>query len=273
MGAITGPAFEWHEGSTEALLLLGHPTGFCKEIWRPVVSELRQQGVGTRALAWDARGHGSAPPFDSEVDWWTFGHDLVDLIDRLSPSEPVVGIGHSMGGATMAMCDLIQPGLLAGMFLIEPVIIPPAFRRSGDVPLAVKAAKRRPTFPSRRAAATTYRSKPLFQSWHEDAFAGYLEGGLVPHPDGVALACPPKVESAVFAASTRIGLWERLPEVTAPARLVMSGNPGKLGPLLDGLAEQLPDARISYLEDQGHMVVMERPDLVAAGIADFLGEL
>ncbi len=272
-------ALEWHAGSDDALLLLGHATGFCKEVWRPLVAELREQGVGTTALAWDARGHGSAPPFESDVTWRTFANDLVDLIDELSPKAPIVGVGHSMGGAAMVMVDMMRPGLLSGMVLIEPVIIAPHLRGTGDEPLvddhplAVMAALRRPTFPSRQAAADSYRSKPLFTRWHEDAFSGYLEGGLVPHPEGVALACRPEVESAVFAASAETRIYERLDQLTAPIRLLISDFPGVLEAVMDALEGRLPNAKTSFLTGQSHMVVMERPDLVAAEIADFLSDL
>ena len=270
---MTGSTLEWHDGSCEALLLLGHATGFCKEVWRPVVTELRRQGVGATALAWDAKGHGSAPPLGSPVTWWTFGRDLVDLIDELSPTAPVVGVGHSMGGAATVMAEMIRPGLLSGMVLIEPVIIPPDFRTSGDHPLAMMAAMRRPTFPSRQAAAASYRSKPLFKRWHAGAFSAYLEGGLTPHADGVALACRPEVESAVFAASTETGLYGRLDELTAPIRLLISDYPGELEAVMDALEGRLPNTKTSFLMGQSHMVVMERPDLVATEIGDFLREL
>jgi len=267
---VTGSTLEWHPGSSDALLLLGHATGFCKEIWRPVVAELRKQGIDAAALAWDARGHGSSVPLDSPVTWWTFGRDLLDLIDELSPTAPVVGVGHSMGGAATVMAELIRPGLLAGMVLIEPVIIPRYLRSSREHPLATMAAKRRPTFPSREAAASSYRSKPLFSRWHEDAFSGYLEGGLVPHADGVVLACLPEAESAVFAASTETGLFERLDELTPPIRLLISDYPGELEAVMNALEGRLPNAETSFLLGQSHMVVMERPDLVAAEIADFI---
>ena len=266
-------ALEWHAGSGDALLLLGHATGFCKEVWRPVVAELRIQGIGATALAWDARGHGSAKPFNTPVTWWTFARDLVDLIDELTPAAPIVGIGHSMGGAAMVMVDMMRPGLLSGMVLIEPVVIPPHFRVPAEESLALKAAVRRPTFPCREAAAASYRSKPLFRRWHEDAFSGYLEGGLVPHAEGVALACRPEVESAVFAASTETVLYERLGELTAPIRLLISDYPGPLEAVMDALEGRLPNTKTSFLMGQSHMVVMERPDLVAAEIADFLGGL
>ena len=255
------------------MLLLAHATGFCKEVWRPVVAELRKRGVEAAAVAWDARGHGSAPPFESPVTWWTFARDLVDLIDELSPETLVLGVGHSMGGATMVMVDMMRPGLISSMVLIEPVIIPPHFRTTEDHPLAMMAAARRPTFPSRQAAAASYRSKPLFRRWHEDAFSGYLEGGLVPHADGVALACRPEVEAAVFAASTETGLFERLDELTPPIRLLMSDYPGELQAVMNALEGRLPNATTSFLMGESHMVVMERPDLVAAEIADIIGDL
>ena len=270
---MTGSRLEWHAGSSDALLLLGHATGFCKEVWRPVVAELRSQGVDATALAWDARGHGSARPFSSPVEWWTFARDLVELVDELSPAAPVVGVGHSMGGATMVMVDMMRPGLLSGMVLIEPVIIPPHFRVPAEDSLALKAALRRPTFPSREAAAESYRSKPLFRRWHEDAFSGYLDGGLVAHGDGVALACRPEVESAVFAASPDTALYGRLGELTAPIRLLITDYPGPLEAVMDALEGRLPNTKTSFLMGQSHMVVMERPDLVAAEIAEFLGEL
>ena len=266
-------ALERHAGSSDALLLLGHATGFCKEVWRPVVAELRDQGVSATALAWDARGHGSAPPFESAVTWWTFARDLVDLVDELSPAAPIVGVGHSMGGAAMVMVDMMRPGLLSGMVLIEPVIIPPHFRVPAESSLALTAAVRRPTFPSRDAAAESYRSNPLFRRWHEDAFYGYLEGGLVPHADGVALACHPEVESAVFAASTETVVYGRLDELSAPIKLLITDYPGPLEAVMDALEGRLPNTRTSFMLGQTHMVVMERPDLVATEIADFLADL
>ena len=123
------------------------------------------------------------------------------------------------------------------------------------------------------AAAASYRSKPLFKRWHEDAFSGYLEGGLVPHADGVALACPPEVESAVFAASTDTGLYARLDELAAPVRLLITDFPGELEAVMAALEGRFPNARTSFLAGQSHMVVMERPDLVAAEIANFLVEI
>ncbi len=270
---VNEAALEWYDGPPEVLLLLGHATGFCKEVWRPVVSSLREQGIGAAALAWDARGHGSAPPFEPPVSWWTFGEDLVVLVDRLAPAGAVVGVGHSMGGSSMMIAELLRPGLFDALVLIEPVVLPSWYQPDGDFPLAVRAARRRPVFPSREEAADSYRAKPLFRSWHPDAFAGYLEGGLHPHPDGVVLACPPRIEAEVFAASTGTGIFERLDEIQAPVRLLLAEHSGGLDESMALLEATFSGAVTSRLGGQTHMVVMERPDLAAAEIAGFLRSL
>lgn len=266
-------ALEWHRGSTDALLLLGHATGFCKEVWRPTAAALREHRVSASSLAWDARGHGSAPPFESPVSWWTLAEDLAALVEELPPSGAVVGVGHSMGGSSMMMAELLRPGLFDGLVLIEPVVLPSWYRPDGEFPLAAQAARRRPVFPSLQAAADSYRSKPLFRSWHPDAFAGYLEGGLRPHPDGVALSCPPRIEAEVFAAGVGTGLFERLDEIRTPVRLVLSDSSEELSESMTLLEKTFTRAAASRLRGQTHMVVMERPDLVAAEIAAFLESL
>lgn len=266
-------ALEWRRGSTDALLLLGHATGFCKEVWRPTVAALREQRVSASALAWDARGHGSAPPFESPVSWWTLAEDLAALVEELPPSGPVVGVGHSMGGSSMMMAELLRPGLFDGLVLIEPVVLPSWYRPDGGFPLAAQAARRRPVFPSLEAAADSYRSKPLFRSWHPDAFAGYLEGGLRPRPDGVALSCPPRIEAEVFSAGVGTGLFERLDEIRTPVRLVLSDSSEELAEPMALLEKAFTRAAASRLRGQTHMVVMERPDLAAAEIAAFLESL
>lgn len=270
---MTDPALEWHEGSPDLLLLLAHATGFCKEVWRPVVHELRKWGVGATVLAWDAGGHGSADLIETPVTWWTFGQDLAVLSDRLNFPGSVVGVGHSMGGTAVAMLDILRPGLMAGMVLVEPVIIPPPYRRSPDFPLAVRAARRRSSFPSRKAVADIYRSKPLFRRWHPDAFDGYLEGALRDHPDGVVLACPPEIEAEIFATGTDTRMFDRLDDLAAPVRLLVTDHSGGLERFIRALEGKITNSTTSYLTGDTHMVVMENPDRVAAEIVDFLRRL
>ncbi len=268
-----GLAADCYPGSPDVLLLLGHATGFCKEVWRPTVAGLRELGVEASVAAWDARGHGSSPALPTPVTWRTFGRDLAALAKELGGGARLVGVGHSMGGAAVVMAETLSPGTFAGMVLVEPVLMPPPYRRRPDNPLSVLAARRRPVFPSVEEAARSYRSKPLFADWHEEAFAGYLEGGFRPHPQGAALVLSPESESEVFAASAECGAFAHIGEVEAPVRLLVSDERSMLSETMPAISAGFPDIVTAYMTGQSHLMVMERPDLTAAEIADHLRSL
>ena len=267
-------ALEWHDGAADELLLLAHGTGFCKEIWRPVVSSLRDQGVTAVALAWDVRGHGQAPALELPASWWTLGRDLVGLIDSLAGAgrlpESVVGIGHSMGGTVLVMAELLRPGTFTGLVLIEPVLIPPPFVRNPEMSLAQGAARRRPVFGSRDELVESYLAKPLFQRWHPEAFRAYVEHGFQEVPEGLALRCDREVEAELFATGAECGVFARLDELAPPVRLVVTDRAGELERSMAVLPEALPNATTTYMAGQNHLVPVERPDLVASETADAL---
>jgi len=267
-------ALEWHDGAGDGLILLAHATGFCKELWRPVVSSLRDQGVAAPALAWDARGHGRGPPLELPASWWTLGRDLVELVGDLDRAgrlpESVVGVGHSMGGTVLVLAELLRPGTFTGLVLIEPVLIPPPLVRNPELSLAQGAARRRPVFGSWEELIETYLAKPLFQRWHPEAFRAYVDHGFQDVPEGVALRCRREVEADVFAAGSECGAFARLDELDTPMRVVIADRSGPLGPALALLPGALPDATTTYMAGQNHLVPMERPDLVASEIADAL---
>ena len=267
-------ALEWHDGAGGELLLLAHANGLCKEVWRPVVSSLRDQGVPAPALAWDVRGHGRASALELPVSWWTFGGDLVELVGDLDRAgrlpESVVGVGHSMGGTVLVMAELLRPGTFTGLVLIEPVLLPPPFERNSYGPLAQGAIRRRPMFDSREELVETYLAKPLFQRWHPEVFRAYVDHGFREVPGGVALRCHREVEAELFSTGAECGAFARLDELTTPVRLAVTDRAGELGPSLALLPEALPNVTTTYMAGQNHLVPMERPDLVASEIADAL---
>ena len=55
--------------SGEPDVLFIHATGFCKEVWRPVVSHLQKQRPATGTLTLDLRGHGDSPRSGPPYRW------------------------------------------------------------------------------------------------------------------------------------------------------------------------------------------------------------
>jgi pimeloyl-ACP methyl ester carboxylesterase len=237
-------------------ICFAHATGFCGAVWRPVVAALGEVHSTQR---WDFPGHGSGPSLQHPVDWWDFGRFALTQV------EPgAVGVGHSMGGAALAMAEALRPGTFAALLLIEPVIPPPPYR-ARQHPLADLALKRRRSFPSREEAAENFSRKPPFAAWHREALAGYLEEGLHSQGEEMVLACAPEDEAAIYRAASAHGVWDRLGEIEPPTLILASDDRSDQQPggFARQIAARMPRAGFEVVAGASHFLPMERPDLVA----------
>lgn len=249
--------------------VLAHATGFCAQVWRPVIAAVLELDTSVGFIAVDQRAHGRSDTSPHPFDWWDIGRDLVAVVRSETPDRPVVGVGHSGGGAGCVLAALESPGSFDALVLIDPIITPPPHRRGEDTPLAIRAERRRRWFADADEAARRWRR--AFDSWDEEAFAGYVEGGLVPGVDeatgerGLVLACDPHDEAEWFRAGWGHGAWERLHELDIPVRLVTGRESETHGHgLAEALAGRIPGSELSLVDGEGHFLPMERPRLVAA---------
>ena len=264
-GFFSGAGFqEWHrtQTRTRSHLVFAHATGFCGAVWRPVRSLLEDFDSTT----FDFRGHGSSVSARTVRSWWETASDALAVASHVG-HDRIIGVGHSMGGASLVMAELLRPGTFAALVLIEPIVFGPPYGRDSDHPLVTLALRRRERFESRAAVLDSYRSKPPFSAWHPDALAGYVEGGFVEDVDGVRLACSPRAEAEVFTAASAHAAWERLGEVVAPVR-ILDGADTDTFPVGHGerMAARFSNARATSIPDAGHFLPMERPDVVAEAV-------
>ncbi|MGH9053736.1 MAG: alpha/beta fold hydrolase [Acidimicrobiia bacterium] len=251
---------------------MAHATGFCKDVWEPLVAELRRRGVGLPATAWDFLAHGDSYLPDPPYDWWDFGRDALRVLS--ADGSKAVGIGHSSGGASLAMAEILRPGTFAGLVLVEPIILPPPFRRSDDSPLAEGAERRKPSFPTLSEARANFASKEAFASWDPRSLDAYLTGGLAERDGAWWLKCPPWAEAEVYRTASAHGAWERLGEVGAPVLVVAGERSDSYGAAFgEAMTGRIPKARSEVVADTGHFLPMERPDRLAELVAEFLTDL
>ncbi len=258
-------------GSGDPLVVFVHATGFCKELCDPIIADSRALVPELRALAIDQRAHGdsaaSSPPFD----WWDVGLDVVELVED---AAPVVGVGHSAGGAALVLAELARPGIFDELVLVEPIIFPPPYRRFPGNPMSAGALRRKPGFPSRELAYENFVAKEAFAGWEERAMRSYVNGGLRDAGDQVVLKCTPEAEAEFFMAATTHGAWDRLGEVKTRT-LVLAGERSTTHqePFLADLAERLDNASYEVIPDSSHFVWMERPGAVASYVAAAVGRV
>lgn len=251
------------------VVLLAHATGFCKEVWRPVIEDLAASRLGIDVVSFDQRGHGNSSSFARPLDWRNIARDVLAV---LGGRRGVIGVGHSSGGTALTLAEISSPGSFRSLVLIEPIIPPPPFKRNDNEPMAVAALKRTRTFPSRAAAAERFRGRGAFVHWDDRAFAGYLDGGLCPDPDGdgeaVILACDPRDEAEFFQTLTEHRAWSHLGEITPPIELIAGEQSASHPPRRLGLlTSRMQLVTVTWVPRANHFVPQQRPDIIVAAVA------
>jgi pimeloyl-ACP methyl ester carboxylesterase len=248
-------------------ILLVHATGFCKEVWSPVVDELRSQGVDREVVALDQRGHGDSPAISGDADWWDLGRDALDVALGLG-TDPI-GVGHSSGGAALLMAELLEPGTFRALVLVEPIVFPPSHEPIDDSPMSEAALRRKRVFASRQDALSNFRGRGPFARWDDRVLEAYVDGCMDDADGELRLKCLPEVEAAFYRAGTAHGAWDRMGEVAVDS-IIVAGDDSLTHPadFAASQAARFPNAVVEMVPNATHFVPMEQPRRVAAIIAD-----
>jgi pimeloyl-ACP methyl ester carboxylesterase len=271
--------FDWGGGGP--LALLHHANGFCAGLWGEVAELLRAR---FRVVAYDARGHGASSKPDPETpenyQWPRFGEDAGEVAQRLAAEHGgriPIGIGHSFGGTALMMAAADAPQRFERLLLIDPVLPSPSFfaqvraRAAENRDLSSGARKRRQVFASRAETRSTWAGRAVFADWTPRALDLYAEFGLIDRPDGqVELACPAAIEATIFEQAIHLDAWKLAERVATPA-LILCAEKGNFGrAMYDEVSARMGAARVADVPT-GHLVPMERPDLVAQHALQLFG--
>jgi pimeloyl-ACP methyl ester carboxylesterase len=248
-----------------------HATGFCKELWLPVVRRVdtAMDAEESSAILLDQRGHGDSTPFTGPLLWDLVARDVVAALDDVP--HPIVGVGHSGGGAAIARAEILSQGTFSMMILIEPIVWPPPFERR-DLHLAANAEKRRRTFASRDAARERFSTGP-FSAWDDEVLDLYVDHAFRQADGGWTLKCEPTVEAETFRQAANVDTWDRLYEIECPV-VVLSGehSDSHQDPYRSLLVDRFRDATSQVIAGVGHLAPMEAPALIGDLIADLIIE-
>jgi pimeloyl-ACP methyl ester carboxylesterase len=215
--------------------------------------------------------------------------DVLAAAARAPAGVPLVGIGHSFGGAALLKAELARPGTFAALVLSEPILFDRDMGAGDRSALADRARKRRAQWSSRAEARAFFVGRPLFQAWHPAALAGYLEGGLVESrgegKEGasgevgeVRLACTPDSEAACYGGVGR-SVFSALPQVSCPVTVLVGATSQHLDRTpsddaratttlehFQGLAQRLARGTVVVVDGAGHFHPQERPSAVARAV-------
>ena len=241
-----------------------------------------------RLVFWDHRSHGrsSAAP-DGSVTFARLARDLGQVIDEVAPEGPVVLVGHSMGAmAVLALAedrsDLFSDrvcgvALIASSVHAVSVPIPgvpgPASRLASLLaPGVVRTLARRPELVEYGRRASSDLSYVVTRRY---SFAASGSPSLVEFTAAMNAATPIDVLAEflpLFAANDQV---KGLEVIAGLPTLIVGAAGDKLTPIehCRAMADALPDASYVEVAEAGHMVLLERHDVVTNSIDELVTDV
>ncbi|HVM19917.1 MAG TPA: alpha/beta hydrolase [Egibacteraceae bacterium] len=264
-------------------LVMAHGYALSHRAWHFQRRDLSRE---FRVVTYDQRGHGaSEEAVSGDYSIEAFGRDLAAVIDHtVDFDEPVVLVGHSMGGMTvLSYVDQYPESVVskvAGVVLMSTsgsdVVT------GGIVSVGLAAAKGLSNRLTRRAFQTLGRRSSyadlLYSASTDTSYLMTKYIGLNAHasPAHVAfteqllLDTPTSVKAAIGPMFTSLDLREAAPLLKVPA-VVLVGEHDKMTPTAQArrLVELLPDAELVEVAGVGHMAPLEAHAVVNAHIRAF----
>lgn len=232
-----------------------------------------------RTVFYDQRSHGRSGRSDREhatID--QLGRDLKAVIDAAAPEGPVVLVGHSMGGMSIVALAEQFPELIGerviGVGLISTtaggldpsrILLPmlPARLMGPVAHLGMRTLHR-----GHRAVDVVRRTGRAVAAVATDrfAFGDDVPRGYVEFVDEMLSATPFEVVAEFFPNFTGLDKFDFVEALGQIPTSVICGTADKLTSIGHSrkLHSRIPGSRLLECEGAGHMVILERHDLVNA---------
>ncbi len=242
---------------------------------------LNQLAESFHVYAMNANRTGETRTGSDLGDWHQTGRDLNTFLND-NVTAPLIGAGHSLGAVLTLYNSVWQPELFSHIFLIDPVILHPAvllklklikpFYSLENLPIARLARKRKTRFENRREIQNRYQAKKVYQRWKPVFLDAYLEYGFQYSEDGSAqLAFKPEDEIAIYSGIP-LDVWSYFKKTRVPVTVIRGKQSDTVSDKTVSRMKRLrPDVTIHEIEDAGHLLIFEEPDLTCQLIRSDLG--
>jgi len=264
------------DGPQSTPIVLLHGWGDCAETFQFLIDAWSRDH---RALALDWRGFGASAAQGSPYWFPDYLADLDALLGHVSPDEPVVLVGHSMGGNIAALYAGIRPQRVRRLVNLEGFGLPRTDVSEAPARYArwLQQLQTPPTFSTydsveafaqflcrRNPRLAPERARYVAQCWTKPLDSG-----------GVTLRWDPYhklVNPVLYRREEAQRIWG---EIEAPGLLIVGDRSDLRDALgsdgsLDALAATFPTSRVEVVEEAGHMLHHDQPERVAHLIEAFL---
>ncbi|MCU1361665.1 MAG: hypothetical protein JWN99_2954 [Ilumatobacteraceae bacterium] len=280
-GGVSIAVHEWGSEDADPLFLVhgGFDFGRTFDRFAPLLA-----GAGWRVVTWDQRGHG-----DSEhaalYSWDGDLRDAMAVMDAVT-QRPAPVVGHSKGGTLMIQLADAQPFRFTHLINLDGI---PNKRRIPDVSeherTRMVASEITGWLDHRRTTSTSKRKPGTFDELaHRRArmnprlsiewLRHLVSVGAFESDDGWRWKIDPSMRFGGFGPWRPEWTLQRLPGLAMPFLGILGREVEEMGwgTLPHHVLPFVPaGGRIEILDDVGHFVHIEQPDLVATMVLDFLG--
>jgi len=257
---------QWMDGRADAApLVLLHGVTKSWRYWAPLIEAI---GAGRRVFALDSRGHGRSGHVSNGNGGYRFADYARDqqAFLREVVREPVILIGHSLGGMNAIYIAAEMPELVRAVVLEDPPlyfaergmgVFETVFRG-----LRTLAGSGLPLDELAVQVAEVTRAPPAHARYHAECIAALDSRVLEQLLDRSAM--------------THWNTDALLARIICPA-LLMYGETSLGGALgfdeVQRAEQMLSDCRSLFMEDTGHMLHVDRPAAFARAVQAFLREV
>jgi 3-oxoadipate enol-lactonase len=229
-------------------------------------SQLTTLGSRYRVIAPDLRGHGETPapegiyPIDEMAD------DVVELLDALKITEPIVLGGLSMGGYVALSIAVRYPKRIRGLILMNT-------RAGADTPETARVRE-----DLAREVEASGSAEPVVGTMLPKLFGAATRANraevIARVGERMKGASARGVAGALRGMASRPDRTADLARIGVPA-LVLAGADDQLIPIDESrrMAEALPNAQLAVVPDAGHLAPLENPEASNEALLRFLDSL
>jgi pimeloyl-ACP methyl ester carboxylesterase len=223
-------------------------------------------GAIYRVITPDLRGHGTTAAPDEGYDIDTLADDVLETLDALQLTGPVVLGGLSLGGYVALSIAARFPERIQALLLINT-------RAAGDTPEAAEARE-----ALARQVEAAGDARPLVDSILPRLFSRSTferKPELVARMHDRMVKMPARaVAGTLRGMATRPDRRPLLAGITVPT-LVIGGSEDQVVPMAEteAMAEAIPRGTLRVIADAGHLTPVENPHDTSQAILEFLESL
>jgi pimeloyl-ACP methyl ester carboxylesterase len=186
---------------SKSLIHFAHGNGFPATTYRKYLQGLEEK---YRIHFIDTIGHQDDYPVTD--NWPYLVQEQIDAIQKLQ--EPVIGLGHSLGGGLLYLAAMQRPDLFKAVLALDSpmygflksfaIWVAKRLNLIGKITAAARTKYRRHSWPDYESMRAYLKGKPLFKNFDPDCLSDYTIYGTKRDAEGIKLKFSRDIESHIF---------------------------------------------------------------------------